>query len=101
MRPNQGDSTGAQACIITDRAPTITLDPELQLVATRDWYTILTAHTVEALSCAVGTSANNILTFASTYAQWLEIPASGERNGLATRAVKGQLLRDSFSVAFS
>jgi hypothetical protein len=100
LRPYQADSTGASACYIVDRTPQITLDPELQLVATRDWLTKLTGYTTESLSVAVGTSAQNIITFASTYAQWLDV-GLGDRNGYKTRQVKGQLCRDSFSITFT
>lgn len=100
IRPFQGDTTGGRACIITDRKPLISMDPELQLVATRDWLGILLAHTKEAFSCAIGTVANNILTFTSSSAQWTEVPL-GERNGLVSRDVKGHFCSDDLVATFT
>lgn len=62
------DSTGFGYGTITDLAPTAQTDPEAVTVATKDWYTILTGVTTAALSCAVGTAANNTITIAGTVA---------------------------------
>lgn len=101
MRPYQADLTGGRACIITGRNINVTADPELQLVATRDWYTKLTTNATETLSAAVGVTANNIITIASSYLQWTEIAKGSARNGLSVRNCKGALRRDSLSLTFS
>lgn len=101
MREDPADATGARSCVITDQRIAITADPELDTVSSRDWYTLLTGHTAENLSAAVGASANNIMTFAGTSAlQWTAIPI-GERNGLLTRQVTGQIIGGAMTLTFT
>lgn len=101
MREDPADDTGARSCVIVDQRINITADPEFQLVADRDWYTLLTGHTAENLSVAVGTAANNTMTFAGTSAlQWTQIPF-GERNGMRTRQVTGQIVGGAMTLTFS
>lgn len=100
MREDPADAAGVRACVIVDRLPTVTADPEMSLVATRNWYNMLTNHTEEALSVAIGTAVDNTITIASNNLQWTQIPL-GERNGLLTRQVTGQLNQDSLSLTFT
>ncbi len=101
MREDPADLTGARSCVITDRQLVVTADPEASLVSGRDWYTLITAHTEETMSVALGTLANNTMTFTSTSKmQWTSAPA-GDRNGLITKQVTGQLNSDTLVLTFS
>jgi hypothetical protein len=90
MREDPADPTGFAAAHFVDASPFITLDPESDLVAVKNWQAAMEAHTEGAVSVALGTASGNTLTLASATAQVTECP-NDERNKLVTRALRLQL----------
>lgn len=62
---------GSEAIRFTDRKSVGKVVLEDELVATKDWWTILRAGTVGTLSCKHGQTAGNIVTFAGSNVQLL------------------------------
>jgi hypothetical protein len=79
---------------IKDRRPTLSFDPEKELVATHDFMGKLLASTEGALSVVLGASAGNILTLTAPKAQYQRINDT-ERDGVGIFAVDCQLNRSS------
>jgi hypothetical protein len=101
MREDPTAATSYHAAAIPNCTPTMTLDPELVTVATKNWQSIREAATESALSIVLGGTANNILTFAATRLQVRSV-RPGERNGLSIHALGFQLNGATpFSLAFS
>jgi hypothetical protein len=69
LRPDPAVAQGYRNCVIVDRNPTCTLNPEATLVATRNWQTLIKSSTQEALSIAIGTVTHNIVTIGAPKAQ--------------------------------
>jgi hypothetical protein len=101
LRENAADAAAYHAAAITACKPTMTADPELQLLATRAWYTSLATPTTEAMNLVVGTAANNVVTIAASALQYTKA-GRGDRNGIATAAIEGTFTGASpFTIAFS
>lgn len=90
MREDPTDATGLICAHFVDATPTCTLDPETDLVATKNYQSIMEAHTEGALAITVGTAAGNTLAVASSTAQIVECP-NDERNKMVVRSLKLQL----------
>lgn len=84
MLEDPSDATGAKFGCITDIVPSMTCDQEAELIATKDWYSLLTGETTGALSIVVGSSSNNTITIASSAVQVVGTPM-GSRDGVAVR----------------
>lgn len=72
---------GFESAIITDRTPTITVDPEAKLVATRDAYGAWINMTEATWELDLQGPTNSLLTFDAPKAQIIT-NANGDRNGL-------------------
>ncbi len=81
--------------VCTDRKPTITCDPEMQLEADYAFDTKWRAGTTASLSIALGTGAGNKITFAIDDFQLSESPKSAERDGIAIYNISGNCLPTS------
>jgi len=81
MRECADTLSGLKSGIITDREPTIKLNPEARLVADEDRYQHWITPAEYALSCAITTVANSVFTIAAPKAQPSSI-AEGSRDGL-------------------
>jgi hypothetical protein len=77
---NASDRSGYISAIVTDRAPTITANPESVLVATQDRDALWLTSSAEAFSMQIGATGQSI-TIAAPKAQ-LENKQQGERNGI-------------------
>ncbi len=106
LRPDAATASGYAACAITARNATVTMDPEDDLVATRDDYGSLLAGTEAALSIVVGASANNTMTIAAPKLQFTGI-TPGDRNGILVNQATYQCNRsastgnDDLTIAFT
>lgn len=89
-RPDPTDTTGVIAALVVDRVPFLSMDPEATLVATVNWQSILQARTQGAVSMAVGSGSNGILTLTSSTAQVVQAPVTS-RNKIVTRDLKLKL----------
>lgn len=92
-REDPSVAAGIRSAVIVHREPSVELDPEASLVATKNWQTMFYASTEGALSLVIGTAANNIITIASTKAQVVACPMAN-RNGIMTRNLRLQLNRN-------
>jgi len=84
MREDGSDAsaTGYHGCAITNRKITIKVSPEAQALGTKDWYAAHLAMTSAAFSLAMGSSANNIITFAAPAMTLLNPPGYEDDNGI-------------------
>lgn len=77
-------ASGYFSAAITDRAPTVRIDPESLALGTKDWYADHLASTEAALSLVINGGANNTLTISMPKLQLIEPPATDERTGVMT-----------------
>lgn len=107
LREDASKTAGFIAGIITDRIPTFALDPELTVVATKNWLTSFTASTAASLACVVGTASNNIITITMPKAQITTAPGRADRDGVAVTTLEGIATRnadagdDEMTIAFT
>lgn len=80
LREDGGDGTGYHTAVLTERRPTLRLDPEGQLVAAYDAFGKMIANTQEAITWSSG-SAGNRIQASYPKAQIIEAPGV-DRNGL-------------------
>jgi hypothetical protein len=90
MREDPADVTGIRSFAVANRNTTFTMDPELTSVSTRNWLSLINASTTEAMSIAVGTAANNIITTTASSVNYT-LASSGDRNGLRIRSITGRV----------
>lgn len=94
LREDPSQESGHFSTLITNRAPVLTIDPELVLVATENFFADLRAGTEGALSLALGATAGNICTITAPKVQYTNA-SPGSRNGLRTLGIDCQLNRSS------
>lgn len=96
-------ATGYCYAVITEREVTGKLDPEATLTATHNVFADLVNATEQTLSCAVGSTAGNIVTFAGPKVQ-LKSVGEGNRNDLITNELDMQFNistgNDELTIAF-
>lgn len=90
---------------VTGMAPTFTIDPEATLIATYDWVSKWKSSASYALSTGtIGSTAGNRYAVSAPAAVYSEV-GTGDRSGIITREIKGQLTdttADTFlSIAFT
>ncbi len=104
LRKDANAVGGYAGAAITAREPKMTCAPEDVLVATKDWYSILTAGTEGALTATVGSTAGNICTITAPKTQLVN-RTPGERDGAAIQDMELTLNRDAgddeLSLAFT
>lgn len=99
-------ASGYISTLLTKRMPTGSFDPELELVATHDFYGRLLAGTTGALTWKHPGSAGNICIFTAPACQYTKI-ADGDRDGIALAPVDFALVRsaaggnDELSIAYT
>ena len=87
LRQDVTEASGYFASCITGRRIVVNVEPEAELVATRDDYGIWLAGTLAAVSIVVGTAANNTFTIAIPKAQRLQV-RPGDRDGVMTTSMQ-------------
>lgn len=89
---NLSASDGYGEIRITGMAPTFTIDPEATLVATYDWVTKWKSSAAYAVSTGtIGSTAGNRYAVTAPAAVYSEV-GNGDRAGIITREIKGQLV---------
>lgn len=105
LREDVTDATGYFAACITGRRITVAIEPEAELVATRDDFGLWLAGTTQAVSIVVGTDQYNRFTITIPAAQRLS-PRPGDRGGVLTTGLTLQACRsaandDEMTLAFT
>lgn len=104
LRPDANSESGYKSAVITGRQPGLSLDPEMVLVATYDWYGKLRSGNEGALSTVLGASAGNICTLTAPKVQYTGVKPA-EQSGIRSLGVDCQLNRnagdDEISIAFT
>lgn len=94
------DSAGIYAAAITDRRPTLTIDPETVAIASKDWGSIRELKTESVITVTLGTvAASNRVTITCDRAQVTRRPID-QRNGLLVNQLTFQLNGASNSCYF-
>jgi hypothetical protein len=99
IRPSITNLQGASFGIITDRTPTITIDPESKLLATENVWADWEGATTRAFSLAFQDAADKI-TIAAPAVQRMTV-ANGDREGLRLDTQTLQCCRSGTSAEFS
>ena len=105
-RPDINTSSGYISTLLTGRTPKGSFDPELETVATHDWYGRWLAGTTGALTWKHPGAAGNICTFSAPVCQYIKIN-DGDRDGVAIAPVEFLMARsaaagnDEVSVAYT
>ena len=81
MRNDVNQATGNFSALIVNRAPTGSIDPEQELVATINFFNQLTTNAEGVLSYILGSTAGNISTFNAPKAQIINA-TEADRNGI-------------------
>lgn len=89
LREDANTTSGYKCGIITDRVPTWSIDPELELVATKNWMSDYLASTRASLAFVIGTAANNVITVTMPKAQITAAPTPADRDGVAVHSISG------------
>lgn len=82
-RPSVNAASGLAGFVITRKNPAGSVDPEMESVATHDFFAKLLASTLGTVTAVVGGTAGNIITFTATKTQYIGLDY-GDRNGLLT-----------------
>ena len=93
-RPDINQASGYISTLLTGREPKGAFDPELELVATHDWYGRWLAGTTGSLTWRHPGSAGNISVFTVPKCQYTKI-SDGDRNGIALAPVEYLMVRNS------
>lgn len=104
LRTDPSKNSGHFSTLITDRKPMLTIDPEMVLVATEDFFGDLRSGAEGALSLTLGATAGNICTVTGPKIQYTN-QSPGSRNGLRSLGIDCQMNRnsgdDEISIAFT
>lgn len=99
------DASGYSAAIITGRSVTGSLDPEMDLVATKNWYSNWVSSTEEAFTFSMSNATDKI-TFAAPKWQATNM-TPGDRDGVLTNQIQWQANKsaaagnDELTIAFA
>lgn len=83
LRNDVNDPTGNLSALITGRTPTGSIDPEIELVATQDFYNLWTTNSEGILIYVLGSVAGNIVTVTAPKAQ-IDNIGEADRENLRT-----------------
>jgi len=104
LRPDVNTVSGHKSAVITERKPTLSMDPEEVLVATYDFFTKLKNGNEGALTCALTGTAGNIITITAPKVQFTGINP-GDKSGICSLGIDCQLNRnagdDELSIALT
>ena len=90
-REDASSSAGVLSYMITEWDPTLTANPEMELVATHDFYGSLQAGTTGRSYFEVGSTAGNKITVGFPRTQYMTV-AKGERTGISVSDVTMDVL---------
>jgi len=94
LREDANASSGYLSAVITDRKPTLSIDPENVLVATEDFFGTWRAGTTVALSSLHGATAGNKHTLTAPAVQYQGVDLS-DRSGVSALSINALLCEDS------
>lgn len=80
LREDGNSTNGYKAAVIVNRKPVWEIDIEADTA--KNWYTEYTSRTESALSFAVGSGSNGVITWTSPKIQLIEPPKKVNRNGI-------------------
>jgi len=104
LRDDVNSSSGHKSAVITGRKPTLSIDPEMVLVATCDFFGKWRSGNQGALSSVIGATAGNICTTTAPKAQYTGVK-DNEKSGLQSLGIDCQLNRnagdDEIVIAFT
>jgi hypothetical protein len=100
LRADPNSTKGFIGGYLGTPAPTLTLDPDALLVASRCWYAAQEAGTELDIVFTVGTVANNIITITCNDCQVNAAPEDGDRNGILTDAI-GLNINGGIAITFT
>lgn len=83
LRNDVNDPTGNLSAIITGRTPTGSIDPEIELVATQNFYSLWTTNSEGVLTYKLGSVAGNIVDVTALKAQ-IDSIGEADRDNLRT-----------------
>mgnify|MGYP000863722754 CR=1 FL=1 len=89
LRPSVNATNAVAGFQVTSRKPNISIDPEVESIATIDWRTDLLS-TPRAFSMVVGATAGNIITFSIPKMNVVDIQY-GDRDGILTNTIKAEM----------
>lgn len=87
-------AAGYLSYAITGREPSLSFDPEQELVATHDYFGIQLADTLSTLTTAIGATSGNICTITAPKVQYMSVKP-GKRGNLAIFTIDAALRRSS------
>jgi len=99
LREDVNDALGFSSCVIMDRLPIVTIDPESSLIATKDLYAEWLASTEADLSMVL-TNGTDTCTITADDLQFMD-PQEAERNGLEVDNINCQLNADDLKFLFA
>lgn len=91
LRNDVNDATGNLAAFITGRAPTASIDPEIEALATINFYNKATTNAEGVLEYVIGTVGGNRVKVTAPKAQIISPPSEADRDGLRTVGLDLQL----------
>ncbi|MFH2114309.1 MAG: phage tail tube protein [Spirochaetota bacterium] len=104
LRPSVNATQGNLSTAITGRRPTLSINPEDVLLATKDWWALWEAGTTGALSMVLGAAAGNICTITAPAVQFSSMKPVNA-NGILRQNAECLLARssgdDELSLAFT
>jgi hypothetical protein len=104
LRPSANASSGNLSAYVASRMPKGTIDPEMVLVATEDFFADWRAGTLAAMTATIGASAGNICTITAPKVAYREI-SPADRGGIRTQQINFDLTKnsgdDELSIAFT
>ena len=106
LRNDVNEATGNFSAVLTGRNPVGSIDPEMILTATQNFFNRLTNNTEGALSYILGAGAGNITTVTAPAVQIVN-GSDADRDGLRTNPLELQLNQstqagdDELSIAFT
>jgi hypothetical protein len=89
-RPSAAAATAIAGFMIKGRAPMATIDPEMETVATHNFFNKVTTAAEASMSIAIGATAGNIITCTWPKSQYIG-PKYAERNGILVMQMSVQL----------
>lgn len=92
MRPDVNSSAGYLSCVITNRAPTFTFDPEVVAASSHDFFDVWRDATEMALAFTISESGDtdNVIAISAPKVQYVDSTWS-DRGGIATRQMTCKL----------
>jgi len=104
LRKDVNSQSGYKSALITNRKPTMTIDPEQVLAATYDFYGKLRSGNEGSLSLVLGSATGNICTITASKVQYTGI-SDDVRDGIRVLGITCQLNRssgdDEISIVFT